>query len=208
MEPVVRPSFDDLPSEVILLILRYAAQPSFTHSDEYEMKNHYSTALKFCLVSRAVRCAVLTEMLHTLLLGFHNMTAFAHALRTQKEYNKQKYRLFFAYTPHIRRVWIGEFCGYLTDSTPVRSSFASSVTESDLSLLAPVLLGAPSLAVDFSSLNVDNIIIDHKRSSPPICIPGFYFQSYHPPSHTDWNILYVNGRSSGAIGCQDYNLPQ
>ncbi|KAG1729761.1 hypothetical protein EDB19DRAFT_2027614 [Suillus lakei] len=175
METIPQTPFEKLPTELVFLILKYAAQPTFAQSEKYDAKNPYSTALKICLVSKAARSVALPEMLHTVLLDSRNMTAFVEALRIQKQYVREQHRLKFAYLPRIRNLWIGRDCRCPRDA-PVSSS-TTSEPESNLSLMAPVLLGAPSLAIDHSSMklltrSVKHVWkrmdknVDHERSPP------------------------------------------
>lgn len=166
MEPVTQLSFPfgDLPIELALLILKYAAQPSFSQSETYKSQNPYSSALAICLVSKEVRKMVLPEILHTVLLPqLRNVTAFVNALRMQQAYALQDHQFKFDYTKHIRRMWMGQF----------RNSAL------DLSLLAPVLLAAPSISVDFENLDLLsgcllhawNSRVDNHEGSPPLYSP-------------------------------------
>ncbi|KAG2042169.1 hypothetical protein BDR03DRAFT_997079 [Suillus americanus] len=228
METISRASFDNLPTELILLIAKYAAEPTFAQPEQYVTKNPYSTARALCLVCRAVRRVALPEMLHTVLLGFHNVRSFAHALRMQAEYAQTNSVLCLAYTRYIRNIWIGH---------------PKSVPESDLHLLAPVLLSVPSLAIDFSSMDLLTRCvehawthmdknIDHQRSSPPwrtktLTLSGMVIAPWRitgrpsgsaflasvvhiivlPHTQIDSN-LHVIRRVTGVIGSQDYALPR
>ncbi|KAG1755433.1 hypothetical protein EDB19DRAFT_1867647 [Suillus lakei] len=176
METIHRASFERLPTELVLLILKYAAQPTFAQPDQYDAKNPYSTARKICLVSKAARRVALREMLHTVLLDSRNLTAFVQALRMQKEYSQEEHPFEFAYTPHIRNLWIGGFCRCPTD--PPMHATTTSEPESNLDLMAPVLLGVPSLAIALSSLDLLTCSVEHvwnrmdknidrERSLPP-----------------------------------------
>ncbi|KAG1744098.1 uncharacterized protein EDB91DRAFT_1050809 [Suillus paluster] len=151
MQPTSQFPFVHLSTELVLLILRYASRPTFfkTH------KNPYSSALSLCRVSKIIRRTVLPEILHTVLLSeYHNMTAFVHALRLQNTYAQQGNHLHFNYAAHIRKIWFGQICEP-PPQAPMRRNFAlyaQSESDIDFSLLAPVLLSAPSLALDFGSL--------------------------------------------------------
>ncbi|KAG1892179.1 hypothetical protein F4604DRAFT_1543736, partial [Suillus subluteus] len=221
--------FDNLPTELVLLILQYAAEPTFAQPEQYVTRNPYSTARTLCLVSRAVRRVALPEMLHTVLLGFRNVRAFVHALRMQAEYAQTDSSLCLAYTRYIRNIWIGH---------------PTSVPESDLDLLAPILLGAPSLAIDFSSMDLLTRCVEHawahmdknidrQRSPPPwrtktLTLSGMVISPWHittrrpsgstflasvahlvvlPHTQIDSN-LHVIRRITGVIGSQDYALPR
>ncbi|KAG2033198.1 hypothetical protein BDR03DRAFT_968227 [Suillus americanus] len=95
---------------------------------------------------------------------------FANSLRIQKAYAVEKSDLFFDYTSVIQRMWIGSFTG---------CRLPDSELKQDLSVLVPVLLASPALAVDCSSLrlvvqSVENAwksragsTVDHGPSSFP-----------------------------------------
>ncbi|KAG2157811.1 uncharacterized protein EDB93DRAFT_817465 [Suillus bovinus] len=161
MSTPISSRFSDLPTELVLLIFKYVAQATFTQPDTYATKNPYSSALSLSRVSRMVRRTVMPELLHTVLLpGARHVTAFIRALRMQKTYlHQQQDDLILDYASCVHRMWIGEFYGPLRDIKP---SFINSVTpstakpesESDVSLLAPVILAVPSLAIEFASLDV------------------------------------------------------
>ncbi|KAG1884897.1 hypothetical protein F4604DRAFT_1728657 [Suillus subluteus] len=155
MEPVTQLSFPfgDLPVELALLILKHAVQPSFSQTEPYKSKNPYSFALALCLVSKEVRKMVLPEILHTVLLPqLHNVTAFVDALRMQQAYAQQDHQFKFDYTKYVRRMWMGQFRGSLRGLS--LDGFGPMQFGPDLSPLAPVLLAAPSIAVDFENLNL------------------------------------------------------
>jgi hypothetical protein len=227
METIPRASFANLPTELVLLILKYAAQPTFSQPEQ-RTKNSYSTARTLCLVCRAARHVALPEMLHTVLLDFCNVRAFVHALRMQSEYGQTDSSLCLAYTHYIRNIWIGH---------------PKSVPDSDLDLLAPVLLGAPSLAIDFSSMDLLIRCVEHawthmdkninrQRSPPPwntktLTLSGMVIAPWHitkrpsgtaflasvahlivlPHAQIDSN-LHVIRRATGVLGPQDYALPR
>lgn len=161
MATIPRALFGNLPIELVDLIMSYAARPTFAQPDQYKAKNPYSTARKLCLVSQYVRRHVaLPEMLHTVLLDSRNKKAFVHALRMQKEYTQTDSHLCFEYTSYIHNIWIGEFCPS-PEYTFAHRSDAMFVPHSDLGLLAPVLLGAPSLAIDFASMYFLTRCVEH-----------------------------------------------
>ncbi|KAG1788234.1 uncharacterized protein HD556DRAFT_909044 [Suillus plorans] len=178
--------FSDLPAELALIIFKYAAQPDFTQPNTWFTKNSYSSALKISLVSKIVRRTVLPELLHTVLLPeVHHVAAFIQALRMQKTYvDQQQYDLSLDYTSHVHRMWFGYFRGPLSNPQPtfISSSIPSATkpdSESDVSLLAPVILAVPSLAIECASLHVlsdclkyacnsdVDLNIDHKDSPLP-----------------------------------------
>ncbi|KAG1734487.1 hypothetical protein EDB19DRAFT_1727228 [Suillus lakei] len=148
--------FRDLPTELALLVFTFAAEPDFAQPDTYATKNPYSAALSVSRVSKLVRRVVLPRMLHTVLLPEpRQVTAFVQALRMQKIYiEQQQHDLSVDYTSRVHRMWIGMFRGPLQDANTVTPSAAKPGSDSDVSLLAPVILAAPSLAVDFLSLDV------------------------------------------------------
>ncbi|KAG2338272.1 hypothetical protein BDR05DRAFT_969342 [Suillus weaverae] len=147
--------FANLSLELVLLIFAHAARPTFVKTGDNEPKNPYASALSLCRVSKIVRRTVLPELLRTILLPeYNNVTAFVRALRMQQAFALQENDLRFDYAGRVDRIWFGQICEP-PPQAPVHSSFASSATSEldvDFSLLAPVLLSAPSLALDFESL--------------------------------------------------------
>ncbi|KAG2112382.1 uncharacterized protein F5147DRAFT_546733, partial [Suillus discolor] len=145
--------FGNLPVELVLLILKHAAQPSFSQIAPYKSKNPYSFALALCLVSKEVRKTVLPEILHTVLLPqLRNVTAFVDTLRMQQAYAQQDHQFKFDYAKHVRRMWMGQFRGSIPGLS--LNEFGQMQSGLDLSPLAPVLLAAPSIAVDFENLGL------------------------------------------------------
>ncbi|KAG1830930.1 hypothetical protein DFJ58DRAFT_639360, partial [Suillus subalutaceus] len=83
--------FSDLPTELALLILKYAAQPTFAPHAPYTIKNPYSSTLSLSRVSKIVRRTVMPEILHMVLLAEpRQVTAFICALRMQQTYVDQQ----------------------------------------------------------------------------------------------------------------------
>ncbi|KAG1786697.1 uncharacterized protein HD556DRAFT_1192886, partial [Suillus plorans] len=154
--------FSDLPTEIILTICKDAAQPTFSQREKYDMKNPYSTALSLCLVSRLVRRIILPDFLHTILLRrHHSLKKFANALFIQKAYAEKESDLFFDYTSAIQRMWISnsfDYFVYAEARPPNNSSFLFSLAKyfcsktdelrRNISVLLPVILAVPELAVD------------------------------------------------------------
>ncbi|KAG1748698.1 hypothetical protein EDB19DRAFT_1600617, partial [Suillus lakei] len=156
--------FRDLPAELALLILQHAAQPSFSQTATYESKNPYSFALSLCLISKQVRTAVLPEILHTVLLPkLRNVIAFLDALCMQQAYALQNHQFKFDYAKCVRRMWMGQFRGSLPEFSP--SGHELVLPQMDLSPLAPILLAAPSIAVDFESLGLLSTCLFHAWKS-------------------------------------------
>ncbi|KAG2113071.1 uncharacterized protein F5147DRAFT_759398 [Suillus discolor] len=165
--------FSDLPAELALIIFKYAAQPDFTQPDTWGSKTPYSSALALSLVSKIVRRTVLPELLHTVSLPeARHVADFIQALRMQKTYiDQQQHDLSLDYTSHVHRMWFGYFHGPLSNPQPtfISSSIPSAAkpdSESDVSLLAPVILAAPSLAIEYClkyACNSDvDLNVDHK----------------------------------------------
>ncbi|KAG2338324.1 hypothetical protein BDR05DRAFT_705090 [Suillus weaverae] len=147
-EPTIRVRFSDLPLEIAFLILKYVAQPTLCQKERYTDKNPYSSALSLCLVSRLVRHIALPEFLHTVLLRqSHSLKAFANALRMQKAYAKKESDLFFDYTSVVQRIWI-------KDHNVTEQILQDSKLKPIMSVLVPVLLAAPALAIDCCHLKV------------------------------------------------------
>ncbi|KAG2042167.1 hypothetical protein BDR03DRAFT_1088657 [Suillus americanus] len=183
--------------------------------------------------SRAVRRVALPEMLHTVLLSFRNLSAFVQALHMQAEYAQIESDLCLKYIPHIRNIWMGQFC-----ASPSHSP--ASVPESELGFLVLVLLSAPPLTIDVSSSQLLTRClrrawndmgmggdIDHKCSPLPwstktltlmemktgswmwiLGAPGKTFLASIPHIIVvPESDLHVGPRAEGEIGPQDYNLP-
>ncbi|KAG0691463.1 hypothetical protein DFH29DRAFT_1085586, partial [Suillus ampliporus] len=231
MEPVTRFPILELPTELVLLILSYAAQPTFFQTERCDAENPYSSALALSRVSRLFRRAVLPKMLHTVSLSpFHSLRNFERALRMQKAYAQQNHHLHFEYAPHVHRIWLGNSLG---------SEFVIGL---DFSLLAEVLLAAESLAINFECLSFlvprldlawDSHMaknIDHTRSPLPRStktltiwedednfldrhiIKGspFIASISHliSLSHPAYTSRHVPGRNDGDLGSGDYKLPK
>ncbi|KAG1775235.1 hypothetical protein EV702DRAFT_973442 [Suillus placidus] len=146
--------FANLPTELVLLIFAHAATPTFVKTGDNEPKNPYASALSLCRVSKIVRRTVLPELLRTILLPeYNNLIAFLRALRMQHAFALQENDLRFDYAGRVDRIWFGQICEPPLRA-PVRRSFALSTTSKldFFSLLAPVLLSTPSLALGFESL--------------------------------------------------------
>ncbi|KAG1746940.1 hypothetical protein EDB19DRAFT_1631207, partial [Suillus lakei] len=173
--------------ELIFHILRIAAIPTFTQTDRYATQNPYSMALALCRVSKDVRRVVLPELLHTILLPQSaNVRAFVRSLDIQNRYPS----LRVEYADHIRRIWIGEYGGNITHSELLNTSNYAPARKFALSLLAPVLLAAPSLALTWSSLDLLLDCLEHVWNS-----------------HADMNVNYEHSalpwktRSLTLSGC-------
>jgi hypothetical protein len=172
MEPAIRFPFSDLPTEIALIVFKYAAKPTFSQKEEYKDKNPYATALSLCLVSRLARLTILPEFLHIVLLPErHNLKAFAFTLLMQKVYAKQESHLFFDYIPAVQRLWIG----HSTDDLVWNASL-----EIDMTLLLPVLLAVPTLAIEVRYLDI--IVKFMEASQPPRTDPNVD----HEPSPFPW----------------------
>lgn len=164
--------FANLPIELCFLVLTHAARPTFA-PNHTERKKPYSSALALCRTSRAIRCIVFPKLLHTILLTkVKHMMAFIRALKMQQAYAQQDSHLHVDYAAHVRRIWIG--------GTPIKHSiniYSLSLDSTDFSLLAPVLLAATSLAIDYRSLSLLNSCLEYAwkshihsnvdKSSPP-----------------------------------------
>ncbi|KAG2127854.1 hypothetical protein BD769DRAFT_753214 [Suillus cothurnatus] len=194
--------FADLPVELILLILKLAARPSFSQTEPYKSKNPYSFPLALCLVSKAVRKTVLPEILHTVLLPkSHNVTAFVDALRMQQAYAQQDHQFKFDYTKYVRRIWVGQFRGSLPGLSP--DEFGSMQSGPDITPLAPILLAAPFIAADFGSLGLLSGClfhawksrVDNCESSPALCDPKTLMVTGSEPMTLQWSpyIKTVHG---------------
>lgn len=173
MEPSTPISFrfSDLPTELALLIFKYAAQPTFAQRAPYTSRNPYSSALSLSRVSKIVRRTVLPEILHTVLLpGTRHVAAFVRALRMQKTYVAQEqHDLSLDYSSCVRRMSIGASLRLLRDPTVPFFGFTPSLSELDsefdVSLLAPVILAVSSLEIDFGSLDILSGCLEHVCNS-------------------------------------------
>ncbi|KAG0701181.1 hypothetical protein DFH29DRAFT_928294 [Suillus ampliporus] len=157
MEPPTPFPLYKLPTELVFLILGYAAEPTFSQAETYDSQNPYASALVLCHVSRLFRRAALPKLLHTVLLSApHSLPAFVNALQMQKGYAEKKHHLHFEYAPRIHRMWIAEIPRTIPLPPTVVSHVipppAPSALDIDFSLLAPVLLAAESLKIDSKRL--------------------------------------------------------
>ncbi|KAG1867068.1 hypothetical protein C8R48DRAFT_671947 [Suillus tomentosus] len=156
-----------LPIKIVLTICKDAAQPTFSQREKYDIKSPYSTALSLCLVSRLVRRIILPDFLRTILLRRrHSLKKFANALLMQKAYAEKKSDLFFDYTSAVQRMWISDAFDYFVYAEArseeedfysffLTSKFLSKKDEGrarNISVLLPVILAAPELAVDYGHL--------------------------------------------------------
>lgn len=171
--------FGNLSTELVLLIFAHAARPTFVKTGDDVPKNPYASALSLCRVSKVVRRTVLPELLRTILLPeYNNVAAFVRALRMQQIFSLQENDLRFDYAGRIDRIWFGQICEP-PPQAPVHSSFASSTTSErdvDFGLLAPVVLSAPSLALDFESLwllygCLESAWSSHVNTNDPVRVP-------------------------------------
>ncbi|KAG0693014.1 hypothetical protein DFH29DRAFT_438541 [Suillus ampliporus] len=106
MEPVTRFPLLQFPTELVLL-LKYAAEPTFSQAKAYDEANPYSSALALRCVSRRFRRIALPKLLHTISLpARHSVSASTDALRMQNAYAEQKHHLHFDYAPHVHRMWM------------------------------------------------------------------------------------------------------
>ncbi|OJA10962.1 hypothetical protein AZE42_08483 [Rhizopogon vesiculosus] len=177
--------FANLPTELCLLILTYAARPKFA-PNRRERRKPYSSALALCRVSRTFRRIVLPLLLHTILLSeAKNVIAFIHALTMQEAYAQQENHLHVDYAAHIHRIWIGEIQRSDFDNVQFDEGLRSF-----LYVLAPVLLASKSIAFNFQSLFILRICIENALIS--------YFdsnanKSFPPPSPWSIKTLTLSG---------------
>ncbi|KAG1848443.1 hypothetical protein F4604DRAFT_1539776, partial [Suillus subluteus] len=172
--------FTNLPAELALLILKYAAQPTFDQTDKYETKSPYSSTLALCQVSKAVRRVALPELLHTISLPkSENLRMFVDALCMQQEYaeiqkqNESRLEcgeeqtqndLYFDYTPHIHKMWIGCSGANIVPDHLLHPDYAPA-RKLAISVLTPVLLATPSLALAWTSLGFFSECLEHAWKS-------------------------------------------
>ncbi|KAG1871752.1 hypothetical protein DFJ58DRAFT_741927 [Suillus subalutaceus] len=176
MDPIANFPFTNLPAELALLILKYAAQPTFDQTDKYETKSPYSSTLALCHVSKAVRRVALPELLHTVSLPkSENLRMFVDALRMQQEYaeiqkqNESRLEcgeeqtqndLYFDYAPHIHKIWIGCSGANIVPDHLLHPHYAPA-RKLAISVLTPVLLATPSLALAWTSLGLFSECLEH-----------------------------------------------
>ncbi|KAG1849589.1 hypothetical protein C8R48DRAFT_778520 [Suillus tomentosus] len=162
MESPIRSPFSGLPVEIATIIFEYAAEPTFSQREKYDDKTPYSTALSLCLVSRLVRRIVLPELLHTILLRRrYDVKKFVNALLMQKAYAQKQSDLFFDYTSAVQRMWISDFFDHSPNAQRamvnhffLRHPLQEPEFELDMSVLVPVILAAPALAIDVYHLKL------------------------------------------------------
>ncbi|KAG1854455.1 hypothetical protein DFJ58DRAFT_660404 [Suillus subalutaceus] len=165
--------FNDLPTELALLILRYAAQTTFDQAEKYDKVNcPYSSVLTLCLVSKNFRRAVLPALLHTVLLPKpRNVRVFVQALLTQEAYKQASSDLHFDYAPHVHKMWIGLDGGNLTSADlladPREYALQPSERPLAINLLTPVMLAASSLALGWTSVDLLIECLEHAWESRP-----------------------------------------
>ncbi|KAG1818127.1 uncharacterized protein BJ212DRAFT_1298966 [Suillus subaureus] len=193
MEPAIRSRFSDLPLEIALNILNYAVEPTFSQEEKYDDQNPYATALSLCLVSRLVRRITPPKLLHTISLRrSDSVRMFANALLMQKAYAEEKSDLFFDYTSVVQKMWIGASAEseiFVYDLAP------------EISVLVPVLLAAPALAIDcyYLKLVVQSVEdASSSRADPnvdhgPSPFPG-KTQSLTIMGHTTSHMIFQNIR--------------
>ncbi|KAG2124023.1 hypothetical protein DEU56DRAFT_828595 [Suillus clintonianus] len=169
MKPITTFPFSYLPVELVLVILRYYVQPTFDQTAPYYSKSPYSNARALCHFSRAVRRAVLPELLHTILLKDDDtVRVFVHALHMQKMYAEKANHLRFDYIPHVHKIWMGPHGGRDLSPACLRHiAWAYTQIEHPLSisLLSPVLLAAPSIAIDWTSMDLLEGCLEHAWKS-------------------------------------------
>jgi hypothetical protein len=198
--------FGDLPIELAFLVFNYAAQPTFDQAEKYEHECPYSSALKLCLVSKSVRRAVLPELLHTILLPeSRNVRLFVQALFMQEKYKKTNSDLQYQYTPRVRKMWIGTDGGNLTPANlladPREYALQPSERPLAISLLTPIILAAPSLALSWTSVNLLIECLEHawkfrpvtpvdeEHSRPPWNTKTLTLSCGAPISPIEWNNI-------------------
>lgn len=180
MDSISKFPFSNLPTELACRILRYSAQATFDQTDRYQVKSPYSSARTLCLVSKDVRRIVLPELLHTILLPkSENLNRFVDALRMQEEYAEiQKQNdlrlergeeqipndLYFQYAPHIHKIWIGCIHDKIVPNPSLQSDYTSA-RKLTISVLTPVLLAAPSIALGSTSLKLFSECLEHAWKS-------------------------------------------
>ncbi|KAG2138424.1 uncharacterized protein EDB93DRAFT_1090737 [Suillus bovinus] len=217
MELIHQFPFTDLPVELAFMILEYAARPAFDQADLYDARNPYSSALTLCYVSKLVRRVVLPELLHTILLpDFPHVEKFVHALRMQKTYGEKENDLHFEYAPRVHKIWIVSHGGSSTPAhlshTPRAHALKPSQPPLDISLLAPILLAAPSLALGWTSLDLLIECLEHawkfrattnfnnEHSLPPWNTQTLTLSCTPPATGPRWERLTSTPQGSAFLG--------
>ncbi|KAG2140119.1 hypothetical protein DEU56DRAFT_856290 [Suillus clintonianus] len=155
-QPITRSPFGFFPAELVLLIIREAAQPTFSQAEKYADHNPYSTTLSLCLVSKNFREIVLPYLLHTVSLPkSQNVRKFVEALHMQEAYAQESSPFQFEYASFVQKIWIGEDED-LAEPNLLRTLGYELASEREraMGLLAPVLLTAPSIALAWTSLGL------------------------------------------------------
>ncbi|KAG1762393.1 hypothetical protein EDD22DRAFT_803519, partial [Suillus occidentalis] len=207
MEPISQFPFSKLPTELVLLIFKHAAQPTFDQDERYKSKSPYSSALTLCLVSKLARRAVLPELLHTVLLPkSDNLKMFVRALLMQKQYGEIRNNLrlncgdeqtlndlYFDYTPRVHKIWINA----CLDENIVPDDFFppdyAPARQVAISALNTVLLTVQSLALSWEGLKLLSECLEHAWESRTDTNAND--EHFSPPWNT--RILTVFGLSGG-----------
>ncbi|KAG1827828.1 hypothetical protein EV424DRAFT_1389474, partial [Suillus variegatus] len=138
MEPPIRSHSGNLPMELLIPILKDAAQLTFSSEEKHVDK-----------ISIRQPRIILPEMLHTVFLRGHGVKKFGNALLMQKAYADKESDLFFDYTSAIQRMWISHYWESLCNSSEGLSGL-----KLNMSILHPVILAVPVLAIDSEHLKL------------------------------------------------------
>ena len=174
----------DLPSELCLIILRYAAAPLFaTGHRRHALLKQYSSALALCLVSKTFRLFVIPELLHTILLpSCKHALAFTHALQMQRAYAQEGSHLHVDYAARVHSIWMEE-CLLVgcRDSNSLYFRPVKSI-QVDFSLLAPVVLASKSILVDDKLMFLLDGCLEYAWNA---CI---HSNTHHKSSPLPWSV--------------------
>ncbi|KAG2109369.1 uncharacterized protein F5147DRAFT_156105 [Suillus discolor] len=183
MEPPIRSHSGNLPMELLIPILEDAAQLTFFPGEKHVDKNFYSTAVSLCRVSRLFRRIILPKMLHTVFLRGHGVKKFANALLMQKAYAEKESDLYLDYTSAIKRMWISHHW----------PSLSVSELKLSLSILHPVILAVPVLAIDSEHLKLlVQIVEDAWTTHEDLNID----HEYHPFPGKTQNLTIMSSNGS------------
>ncbi|KAF9012486.1 hypothetical protein BDQ17DRAFT_1537335 [Cyathus striatus] len=139
-------SFLNLPSELALEIIRFAASSQPTHSEQIS-RTYYYTALSLSRVCHAVRLATMPFLLHTVVLrSSSDVALFVAAVRLQKRHWVNRSRLAVDYQRLVRRLWSTECREPVVNDQPANAI--------DCRILWEITLGAETLGLHFSSAHL------------------------------------------------------
>nr|GAT57824.1 predicted protein [Mycena chlorophos] len=142
--------FPPLPDELVLEIIRFAAQPQYSCDasvNNQARRPSYSAGLRLARVSPAFRRAAMQTVLDTVMLATsEQLLAFIAAIKLQNAWCEASSPLALDYPQFVRRLWCAECIEPLEDHPP--DYFI------DYAALYPVLRSADVLGFHFDSLHL------------------------------------------------------